>query len=665
MAHSLGSTILARSSAATSPITRSATTAAGDTVLVLMLNVVGSTNRAGTAPTFNGVAGIQANSTQKAVTTPEASAELWYWTGGIPTGTTGGLYIGTADIVIPNTGSATIFSAAYTGRAATGFTSLLNAAAGSNATSTNPTTGNIAGTIAGDIIFATVAGGWQAFAPSARTGTSLYETDDGANGGGGQYLLQGGSGAQAMTWTQASDDWGAVGAAFKEVPLLTPPAGTLTLAGQVLSLGFALGMSVGSLALSGYAPTATVESGVLRTPAQAELTLTGHAPTVSNTLLVEIPSGALVFKGPARTNVGTSIEIPSGSLTLSGQTPSLNRTYLADIGAGTLSVSGLAPTILVGQRIEIGAGALVFKGPARSGAISASLAAGTLAFTGYAPSVLNDRSIAIAAGILAFDGQYVGIAFEGPGVGTLTLTGYAPTANVAGGSNTNISPDAATLTLTGLAPTATVNHIAAPAVGTLTLTGTASSISAGLSVPVGTLVLTGHAPALDLTLPIGAGSLTLTGYAPSTPAAGTYEPGVGGLTLSGYAPEVRVSYRISVGAGTLTLTGYAPSTSGALSPAAVALAFAGYAPSLSFDTGIPIAAGTLTLTGAAPSLGQTYVFTPNAGALTFTGHVPTLSTADSVLGAYTVIIVKSQVRLVVVPQQPIQEPTSKPTVVVP
>lgn len=212
MAHVFGSTVLARSSAATSPITRSATTGSGDTVLVLMLNVVSATNRAGTAPTFNGVAMTQANSTQKAATSPEASAELWYLVNPL---------IGTADVVIPNTGALTIFSAVYTGRAGAGMTSAFDAANGTNATSTNPTTNAIVATVNGAIYFATTAGGWQTFAPAGRAGTSLYETDDGATGGGGQYLLQATAASQAMTWTFAtSDDWGAVGAAFKEV---TPP----------------------------------------------------------------------------------------------------------------------------------------------------------------------------------------------------------------------------------------------------------------------------------------------------------------------------------------------------------------------------------------------------------------------------------------------------------
>ena len=92
-----------------------------------------------------------------------------------------------------------------------------DAANGTNATSANPTTNAIVSTVNGAIYFAFTAGGWQTFAPTARTGTSLYETDDGATGGGGQYLLQETAGSQAMTWTMASDDWGAVGVAFKEV----------------------------------------------------------------------------------------------------------------------------------------------------------------------------------------------------------------------------------------------------------------------------------------------------------------------------------------------------------------------------------------------------------------------------------------------------------------
>jgi hypothetical protein len=188
--------------------------------MALILKTVGATDRAGGAPTWNGVTGVQGNSTQKAASSPEAGTEIWYWTV-----SNTGLFIGTANFVIPNTGALTIFSSAHTGRAGSGMTSAFDVAAGSNGTSTNPTTTAMVTTVNGGIIFAAVATGAQTWAPSGRTGTQLFDTDDGAHGGGAQYLLQATAGSQAMAWTfGTSEDWGAVGVAFKEV---TPPASVL------------------------------------------------------------------------------------------------------------------------------------------------------------------------------------------------------------------------------------------------------------------------------------------------------------------------------------------------------------------------------------------------------------------------------------------------------
>jgi hypothetical protein len=218
MAHTYGGIVLTRSSAATSPIARTATAAvvAADTVLVLELTVVGATNRAGGAPTWNGVAGQQANTTQKAAASPEASVEIWYWLAPAT---------GSLNFSIPNTGSATIVSIAVTGRAASGFTSALDVATGNNGTSTNPTSGAMTTTVNGDIVFAGVATGAQTWAPTGRTGTQIFDTDDGANGGGMQYLLQATAGSTTMSWTfGTSEDWGVVAVAFKEVA--APPADT-------------------------------------------------------------------------------------------------------------------------------------------------------------------------------------------------------------------------------------------------------------------------------------------------------------------------------------------------------------------------------------------------------------------------------------------------------
>ena len=208
MAHTIGS-LPARASSAGNPITFSQAVAAGETLLVVMLKVNGATDRAGGALTWGTRTLTQANSTQKAVTTPEASTELWYLLNPSP---------GTQTLTIPNTGALTVFYQVALARAAAGGSSAFNAANGGNATSANPTPGAI-DCLAGDIVLATVASGATTWAPSAQAGTNIQNTDDGAHGGGTQYSTRAAAGSFTCGWTFAtSDDWGAVAAAFREVP---------------------------------------------------------------------------------------------------------------------------------------------------------------------------------------------------------------------------------------------------------------------------------------------------------------------------------------------------------------------------------------------------------------------------------------------------------------
>lgn len=219
MAHTYG-TNSARTSSTGNPITTAAFTVdALDTVLVLMLKVNGATNRAGGAPVFGGFTMVQAATTQKAATSPEASCELWYLTAkecGVK-----GLPVGAWTCVIPNTGALTVFYRIATGRAKAGGSSRIDVASGSNGTSTNPASGGGASNVSedGEIGFAVVASGATTWAPSAQSGTVIANTDDGAHGGGEGYWLQSSAGLNYFTWTFAtSDDWGAVSAFFREVP---------------------------------------------------------------------------------------------------------------------------------------------------------------------------------------------------------------------------------------------------------------------------------------------------------------------------------------------------------------------------------------------------------------------------------------------------------------
>lgn len=210
MAHLFGKSST-RTSSASNPITTAAfTIERGETVLVLLLKIVGATNRNTGAPTFAGLTMTQGNTVQKAVTSPEASCELWYLLN--PPA-------GSWTATIPNSGALTVFYTLVTGRAQAGGRSAFDVAAGANNTSANPAPGSVTTTEDGDIGFAITAGGWTTWAPSAQAGTLIANTDDGAHGGGEQYHLQATKGAIDLGWTfVTSDDWGAVAAYFKEVP---------------------------------------------------------------------------------------------------------------------------------------------------------------------------------------------------------------------------------------------------------------------------------------------------------------------------------------------------------------------------------------------------------------------------------------------------------------
>lgn len=199
----------ARTTSTGNPTTVSYTVNRGDTVLGLLIKGVGGTARADGAPTLGPYTFTQANSTQIAATSPEASAEAWWIVNPHP---------GTYTLTIPNTGAISLRYTVAVGRAASGGHSIFAGANGSNGTSTNPTPGALTPNGDGAIYFAIVASGATTWSPSAQGGTIIANTDDGANGGGEQYLLQGARAAATLNWTfGTSDDWGAVVMAFDEV----------------------------------------------------------------------------------------------------------------------------------------------------------------------------------------------------------------------------------------------------------------------------------------------------------------------------------------------------------------------------------------------------------------------------------------------------------------
>lgn len=146
---------------------------------------------------------------------------------------------------------------------------------------------------------------------------------------------------------------------------------------------------------------------------------------------------------------------------------------------------------------------------------------------------------------------------------------------------TTVSVPLGTLTLTGFAPTvtATANQTVAVPVGSLTLTGFAPTVTASdhktVAVPSGSLTLTGFAPTVsvapvgsDVTVNVPLGTLTLTGFAPTIAVSDnkTVSVPLGQITLTGFAPTVTATQNVTVSipTGQLTLTGFAPTVTGSV-----------------------------------------------------------------------------------------------------
>jgi hypothetical protein len=217
----------ALSTTAANPVTQAFTCSDEGTLLVLMICYAASTARIGGAPTYNGVAFTQVQ-TKQGVT--ETSTEMWY----LRNPSLGGAY----NIVIPNTNTRTLWAYVVSAKSLVGTMFTVGASGVRSTTEADP---YAAVTTIHDnsIIFAVVSTGDNTFAPTTRTGTSLYEEDIAAYGGAAQWYIKTTAGAQNMSWSDSTiDDYGAIACAFYVIASSTSTpislAGALTMAGVLV-----------------------------------------------------------------------------------------------------------------------------------------------------------------------------------------------------------------------------------------------------------------------------------------------------------------------------------------------------------------------------------------------------------------------------------------------
>jgi hypothetical protein len=365
------------------------------------------------------------------------------------------------------------------------------------------------------------------------------------------YVTQGGD---VSAWTGLDVDDGSPGTNSMRVmgmysgPATIPAAGTGTTRDQVIDFG--------NYGCSLYRQT-TASQGSFKVACASlsdDCAAIAFAVTevVSLTFSVTVPVGSLTLTGQVPTVTATdnqSVTVPVGSITFSGLAPSIaiNPYYpvewVVKPSAGSLVATGYAPT---------------WSSAAAGSSFSVTVPAGSLSITGQAPVVT------------AGDNQLVTVP-----AGSITITGQVPVWSAS--DNQTVTVPVGAIAFSGLAPTvtATDNKTVDVPVGALTITGLVPAVTGGqgltLIPPTGSIVLTGQIPSVSVTdhkvVDVPVGSVVVTGFVPTISAGGSLvvTPDTGSTVLSGLAPTVTASDHrvVEVPVGSVTVTGLVPSVTGA------------------------------------------------------------------------------------------------------
>jgi hypothetical protein len=248
-------------------------------------------------------------------------------------------------------------------------------------------------------------------------------------------------------------------------------------------------------------------------------------------------------------------------------------------------------------------------------------------------------------------GFYQDAKTASPGVGSGTVTGYAPTVTSAD-PNPSVSPGVGSLAVTGLAPilgvavaiaATSLNFSSEPFAPKIEaannygggygglLLGLNQNFQPYIQTGVGAASFTGYAPSLGISYTItpSTGEAVLSGYAPTSTVnqnAQTVNPGAGSILVEGQQPALYTGLAIQVPNGSLSFSSepFAPKIEAAvdygggygglllvlgnnltgvrITPDVGSVAFTGYAPGVLTFGAIEIPTGSLTLTGYAPTL---------------------------------------------------------------
>ena len=366
-------------------------------------------------------------------------------------------------------------------------------------------------------------------------------------------------------------------------------------------------------------------------PGLGSVTMAGQTNSLNVGSLILTGIGSLVLAGQIASSAFTGTDV--GILNYTGQAPQVNIAGDVPIALphGTLNYTGQLLSTGGSGTILIPAGTLTEHGLALASLDYVStMPAGILTEHGLAPSLVivgGGTTIAVPAGTLNLTGQYFAVAFITPPAGSLLLTGQALTLVMSGA----LLLPAGNITEHGLAPVLLIDRTLALPAGTLNYTGQQTTVQRTLDIPAGQILAHGFAPTIDGSIGLPAGTLNFTGQ--TSPVLLSVALPAGSLVLSGQVTIGAGQFIINMPAGILTHHGLVLveqfNFTTALPAGILTLSGQNQVVSTQFIVALP--AGQILEHGLA--LSEQYNIGPSlpAGQVTLSGQVPSVVFASQVV----------------------------------
>ncbi len=239
-------------------------------------------------------------------------------------------------------------------------------------------------------------------------------------------------------------------------------------------------------------------------PTTGSVTFSGQTPTITLPVALTPSTGSVVVTGQTPTVTNPLALTPTtGSIVIGGNSPSITLPVALTATTGSVTFTGNQPTVEAGGGVSLtpSTGSVTISGntPTITLPVDVTAVTGSVTFSGNQPTLNTGADVILTptTGSVVFSGQTASITLPvalTPSVGNVTLSGNAPTITLP----VAITPTTGQLVISGNVPVITLGITSTPLTGEIIITGNQPtfSLAVGLTSITGSLVMTGNRPTM-------------------------------------------------------------------------------------------------------------------------------------------------------------------------